>query len=405
MRFLGILILIFVVLAVIVGPQAFFVVDERELAIVTRFGQPVGGSITTAGLNFKLPFIDTVTKFEKRLIVFDAPPDSLLTKDKKRLIIDVYARGRIVDPLQFFISVGNEASATSRALDIISSELRLEIALDDQSEIIKTSRELIMNKVRDQVSVKLADFGIEVVDVRIKRADFPEQIASSIYGRMQAERKRIADRERAEGAKADLEKRAQVDRTAIEIRSAAQRDADIIRGCGEAEAIGIFAASLEQDPEFYTFQRSLEAYKKYLTQNATVVGSAQDLGQLFDDIRQAVIKGAATPPGATGGIDDGGSGASSFESRCEVFRVEFAARKFLADELTADDLQVDQIRLILLGEIEGVDWPNPSLGCPQEGVVYAQVIVPGYRLNLQYEDTVYEIHSNNDGTQIVRCTP
>ena len=277
MRLLAILILVFVVFAAIIGPQAFFVVEEREMAIVTRFGDPLR-EIDNAGLNFKVPFIDTVTKFEKRLIVFDAPPDSLLTKDKKRLIIDVYARGRIVDPLTFFKTVGNELSATSRALDIIASELRREIALDNQSEIIKTSRELIMTNVRDQVEPKLAEFGIDLVDVRIKRADFPEQIASSIYERMKAERKRIADRERAEGAKADLEKRAQVDRTAIEIQSAAQRDADILRGCGEAEAIGIFAAALEQDPEFYAFQRSLEAYKKYLTQNTTVVGSAQDLG-------------------------------------------------------------------------------------------------------------------------------
>ena len=137
MRLLAILILVFVVFAAIIGPQAFFVVEERELAIVTRFGDPLR-EIDNAGLNFKVPFIDTVTKFEKRLIVFDAPPDSLLTKDKKRLIIDVYARGRIVDPLTFFKTVGNELSATSRALDIIASELRREIALDNQSEIIKS---------------------------------------------------------------------------------------------------------------------------------------------------------------------------------------------------------------------------------------------------------------------------
>ncbi len=393
MRLIATLILIVVVLAIIVGPQAFFVINERETAIVTRFGQVVD-EITSPGLSFKVPFIDTVTKFESRLIVFDAPPDSLITKDKKRLIIDVYARGRIVDPLKFFKTVTNEAGASSRVLPIIASELRREIALDDQAEIIRTNRERIMNNVRIQVQPKVAEFGISVVDVRIKRADFPDQVLSSIYERMKAERKVIADQERALGAEADLEKRAQVDRTAVEIRSAAQRDSDIIRGCGEAEAIGIFAAALEQDPEFYTFQRSLEAYKKYLTTNATVVGSARDLGQLFDEIRQAMVKAAETP------IETNRrniAASSGFESRCQEFRVEFAARKSLATELA-----VDQIRLDLLS-IEAVDWPNPALGCPDEGTVYAQVIVPGFRLQLLHDRTTYEVHTDAEGTQVVRC--
>ncbi|SVA98903.1 uncharacterized protein METZ01_LOCUS151757, partial [marine metagenome] len=156
-----------------------FIVDETNTAIVTRFGEPIKTS-TNPGLNFKLPFIDQVRKFEKRLLIFDAPPDSLLTSDKKRLVIDIYARGKIVDPLLFFKTTRNETLAASRAIDIISSELRREIASDLQVEIIKTNREQIMNKVKLQSNPKIREFGIELIDVRIKRADFPAEIAESI---------------------------------------------------------------------------------------------------------------------------------------------------------------------------------------------------------------------------------
>mgnify|MGYP001278878501 CR=1 FL=1 len=266
----GILVIILVVAAGIVGPQMFFVVDETQLAVVTRFGEP-RNERKSPGLYIKTPFVDTVTYFDKRLLLFDAPPDSLITKDKKRLIIDVYARGRITQPLLFFETLRTEAQAASRAVDIIASELRREIALDNQSEIIRTNREEIMQRVREAATPKLALFGLLLVDVRIKRADFPEQIAESVYARMDAERKRIADRERAEGAEVDLEVRAQVDREATVIVAEAERDSALLRGAGEARAIEIFAEALEQGPEFYSFQRTLEAYKVFLTQNATVV--------------------------------------------------------------------------------------------------------------------------------------
>ena len=201
------------IIAAIVVPQTLYIVDETQLAIVTRFGEP-RVSITSPGLYVKTPFIETVRYFEKRILIFDAPPDSLLTEDKRRLVIDVYARARIVDPLLFFRTVQTEAQATSRAVDIISSELRREIALDTQIEVIQETREEIMNRVRDSVTPKLQEFGIETIDVRIKRADFPETVAESVYARMQAERKRIADRERAQGAERDAEVRANVDRQA-----------------------------------------------------------------------------------------------------------------------------------------------------------------------------------------------
>ena len=259
-----------VIVLAVVGPQVLFVVDETKVAIVTRFGEP-RQQIRNPGLNVKAPFVDTVTYFEKRLLNFDAPAEALLTKDKKTLVIDVFARGKIVDPLTFFRTLSTEGRAQERVIGIVSSELRREIANDDQSEIIEATREVIMNRVRDAVSPIVAEFGIEIVDVRIKRADFPEAIADSIYNRMRAERVRIANRDRAEGEEVSLRIKAEADREAVEIRSEAQRNAQIVRGEAEAQAISIFAAALEEDPDFYAFQRSLEAYKKFLSSNTTVV--------------------------------------------------------------------------------------------------------------------------------------
>lgn len=270
MKILAGLIVLFAVLALIIGPQLFYVVDEGQVAILTRFGE-VKATIVNPGLNVKTPFVETVTYYQKRLLIFDAPAESMLTKDKKRLIIDVYARGKIIDPKLFRETVFTEARASSRAVDIISSELRVEIAKDDQIEIIAVNREEIMNRVRDAVSPKVRQFGIEVIDLRIKRADFPDTIADSVYSRMQAERKRIADRERAQGAERDAEVRADVDRQTAIIRAEAERDGQITRGEGEAESVKIFAEALQQDPEFYAFQRSLQAYRVFLTGNNTTL--------------------------------------------------------------------------------------------------------------------------------------
>ena len=286
MRFLATLLITLLVLSAIILPQVLVVVDETELAIITRLGDPQR-SIRSAGLYVKAPLVDSVTKFEKRLLIFDAPAESLLTSDKKRLIIDVYARGRITDPLLFFQTVRSVTQARSRVIDIVASELRREIAKDLQLDVIKTKREEIENSVRDGVRPIINELGIDIVDVRIKRADFPQAIAGSVYERMKAERKRIADRERAEGAEADLEKRAKVDREAVEIRSGARKEADIIRGEAEAEAIAIFAEALEQDPDFYRFLRSLDAYALFLGDNTTVVLPADS--DLFEFLQSPTI--------------------------------------------------------------------------------------------------------------------
>lgn len=391
MKLAAIILILLVLLAGTLGPQAFFVVDETQSAIVTRFGEPIRDSINSPGLYVKTPFIDTVTYFDNRRTLFDAPPDALLTEDKKRLVIDAYAIGRIVDPLLFFKTVRTPQRAVVRATDIVTSDLRREIANDLQEEIIRTSREDIMNQVRDAVRPKLEAFGVATIDVRIKRADFPGEIAASIYARMDAERKRIGDRERAEGAERDAEVRADVDRQATIIRAEAERDANIVRGCGEAQSVKIFANALERDPEFYTFQRSLEAYRTFLTQNTTVVMAVDDFGKLFEGIRQGVVSGAEAPSESSGG---GGLGSDTgLDSNC----AEVAARRFLSEEL-----DVEQVALGLLG-VEEVQWPDNSLGCPEEGRAYTRKAVTGFRVDFQHQDNLYEVHTDQFGAQLATC--
>ena len=271
MRFITIFFPLLIILSIIIAGQALFVVDETETAIVTRFGDPIRPSITYPGLYAKTPFIDTVTKFDKRNTLFDAAPDSLLTSDKKRLIIDAYAIGKIVDPLQFFKTVKTPRGAVTAATGIIASDLRSEIANDLQIDVIKSNRQKIMEAVTIASAEKIIDFGIEISDIRVKRADFPDETLNAIYDRMRAERARKANEERAEGEKRSLEIRAEVDKQATVIESEAIKKSNQIMGEGDAEAIKIYADALEKDPEFFDFTKSLEVYTKILKDNSTII--------------------------------------------------------------------------------------------------------------------------------------
>ncbi len=251
-------------------PQVFYKIDETNQAIVLRFGA-VKATSKNPGLYIKAPFIDQVIYFDKRLLIFDAPPESILTDDKKRLIVDVYARANITDPVTFYKTLTSEALGKAQAIDILSSELRTEFAKDQQAEIVTTKRNEIMEQIKSNMNSKYANFGLTLIDVRIKRADFPDAIQESVYTRMRSERKRKADKERAEGAKIDLEVRADVDKKAAIIKAEAKRDAEKIRGEGDAEAITILANAMEKDPEFYSFQRSLNAYKQFIDSKTTIV--------------------------------------------------------------------------------------------------------------------------------------
>lgn len=328
--------LIVVILAiVIVVPQTLFVVDETQVAIVTRFGA-FKRSHTSPGLQVKTPFAEQVTKFDKRLLRVDVAPASLLTEDKRNLLIDSYARYKITDPLIFFQTLRNESGADSRVADIVNAQLRQELAQDLQEEVIKETREDIMNRVTeatnrlpfsrenilrdygdftnpdvvitvideslsDEERIRLATaaeiaalqgnpsptileglgveyavdirraLGIEIVDVRIKRADFPTDIETSVFSRMEAEREREASQLRAEGTQEDSVIRAAVDRDINIILNTAQGRSALLRGEAEQEAIDILAETLEKDPEFYAFRRSLEAYKAFLDSQTTVI--------------------------------------------------------------------------------------------------------------------------------------
>ena len=396
MRFVGPLLIIIIIAVFILGPQTFFKVDETETAIVTRFGEIIGESKMSPGLYMKTPFIDSVTYFDKRLLVFDAPPDSLLTKDKKNLEIDVYARGKITNPKVFYSTLRTEVSGYNRVVDIVSSELRREIANDEQSEIISISREAIMNRVRDAVIPKLKEFGIELIDVRIKRADFPDAVADSVHKRMIAERERIANRERAEGAEYDLERRANADRTAIEIRTAAQRDAEIIKGCAEADSIKIYAGALEEDPEFYSFQRSLEAYKEYLASNTTIIGSSTDLGELFAKIRIGVNDASRIDINyVSSNIELPATGVSS----CEEVDVRRAGQKLISEKLDINN-DID----VKLVSIDPKQWNDSSMGCKVDSSEEPVVVkINGFVAIFEYEGDTFEIHTNEDATMVVEC--
>ena len=383
MRSLIIILIAAIVVAAIILPQIFFVVDEKKVAIVTRFGE-IQREVKSPGLNVKAPFLDNVTYFEKRLLNFDAPPDSLLTKDKKRLIIDVFARGRIVNPTLFRERLGDEVTAAARAAEIVTSELRREIASHDQSEIITTQRDLMLANVLASVKPKLAEFGINVIDVRIKRADFPGEIAESVYSRMQAERKRKADKERAEGAEIDAQVRADADRKATIILANAERDSSIIRGCGEAQATAVFAQALEQDPDFYTFQRSLESFKAILAQGTTVVLPLSGFGQLFEEMR--------------GGVDT----ATVVEASREVgLRDELLGQKCAevsAAWTLAAELKIDQPDLEFVSIVDKV-WPDNSLGCSAIGSGSVQEI-PGFEVVFSYSNEAHVVRTNQYGSLV-----
>jgi membrane protease subunit HflC len=259
------------VLAVLFVFSTIIVVDETEQIVILQFGKPVR-TIKTPGLNFKLPApIQVANSFEKRLLEYDVPPEEILSRDKKSLIIDNYVRWRIVDPLLFLQTVRAVPTAKTRLDDIVYSELRQELGNHDMHEIITETRELIMDKVTKASNEETSKYGIEVIDVRIRRVDLPQENEASIYARMEAERKRQANKFRSEGEEEAQKIRAATDRDKTIILAEAYKTAQIIRGEGEAEALDIYATSFSKDPEFYEFLRTLETYEKVIDKKTTLV--------------------------------------------------------------------------------------------------------------------------------------
>ena len=249
---------------------SLFTIDETEQAIITQLGKYIK-TIAEPGLHFKAPFLQTVHKFEDRVMEYDAAAAKIITSDKKHLVIDNYARWKIVDPLKLYQTVRNEFGAQARLDDIVFSEIREELARHTLTEIVSINREEIMDKVGKQCDNKAREYGIEVMDVRIKRADLPVEVAHSVYARMKAERQRIAKKYRSEGEEEAVKIRATTDKKKTILLAESYRQAEKLKGEGDAKAITIYAQAFEKDPEFYSFVRTLEAYVKSLGRDTTIV--------------------------------------------------------------------------------------------------------------------------------------
>jgi len=263
-------IIVLIVVAVILSAAAIFTIDETEQAIVTQLGKYVR-TIKEPGLNFRIPFIQKVHRFEDRILEYDAAVAKVITSDKKHLMLDNYARWRIIDPLKFYQAVRNEFGAQSRLDDIVFAEIRIEAARHTMTEIISINREAIMETVGKQCNEKAVEYGIEIIDVKIKRADLPAEVTHSVYARMKAERERIAKKYRSEGEEEAVKIRAKTDKEKVILLAESYRTAEKLKGEGDGEAIKIYAQAFEQDPEFYAFVRTLEAYEKSLKKDTTVI--------------------------------------------------------------------------------------------------------------------------------------
>jgi membrane protease subunit HflC len=246
-------------------------VDEKQQVVILQMGKPVR-TVKSPGMHFKLPFpIQSAIKFEDRLLDYDAAPTEVLTKDKKYLIMDNFAKWEIVDPLLFLQGVRDEKGAQSRLDDIIYSEVRVQVGNHDLMEVVATDREKIMRKFTELADAKAGQYGIRILDVRIKRADLTKENETAVYERMRAERKRIANQYRSEGEEEALKIRADTDKERAILMAEAYRQSQITRSQGEAKAIQTFANAFQKDPKFYEFVRTMEAYKKIFDDKTTIV--------------------------------------------------------------------------------------------------------------------------------------
>ncbi|HZL58354.1 MAG TPA: protease modulator HflC [Stellaceae bacterium] len=247
------------VVVLILVYSSVFTVEQTEQALVLQFGKPVrpaGGP----GLHFKLPYQDVVI-YDRRILDFEPPADEVIASDQKRLVVDAYARFKISDALQFYQSLGTEAGARARLGSIISASLRRVIGGIDLQAVVSTQRAAVMQQVRDEVNTQAKGFGIDVIDVRMRRTDLPEENSQAVFDRMKSERQREAASFRADGARQAQEIRADADRQRIEILADAQKQSQILRGQGDAESIKDYADAYNRDRNFFAYYRSLEAYK------------------------------------------------------------------------------------------------------------------------------------------------
>jgi membrane protease subunit HflC len=288
------------VIAAILAYGSLFTVYQTRLALVVRLGQPVK-VITEPGLNFKVPLIDNVIYIDKRILDLENAAQEVIASDQKRLVVDAFARYKINDALRFYQAVGSIEGANSRLSTLLNAALRRVLGESTLTNVVKDQREVLMARVREQLDREAAQFGITVVDVRIRRADLPEQNSQAVYQRMQTERQREAAEFRANGSQRSQEIRARADRDVTVLVAETQTKADTIRGEGDAERNRIFAEAYGKDADFFAFYRSMQAYEAGLGHRDTrmVLRPDSDFFRYFGDptgkMRNGAAKGATVP--------------------------------------------------------------------------------------------------------------
>ncbi len=262
--------------ALVAGAMSVFTVDERQLAIKFRFGEIIQTDYVP-GLHFKVPFINNVLKFDKRILTLDNRPERFLTVEKKNVIVDFFVKWRITDATKFYVTTrGSETTTAQRLLEIIKDSIRGEFAKRTVVEVVSAERSALLDNMMATARKAASELGIDIIDVRVKRIDLPAQVSGSVYDRMREERVRIAKQLRAEGAEAAETLRAEADRKRTVLLAEAYRDSEKIRGDGDAAAAEIYANAYDKNREFYAFHRSLQAYR-------SAIGNGNDLLVLEPD--------------------------------------------------------------------------------------------------------------------------
>jgi len=250
--------------------QSLFIVQQTQQALVIQLGHPLD-KVYLPGLHMKLPFIQNVVYFDARILDYDARPAEALTSDLKSMVLDNYARWKIVDPLRFYRTMRTEANAQARLDAVIYSQIRAHIGRHTLTEVVNDKRTAIMDSVTEKTSQQMQEFGIKIVDVRIKRTDLPAENQRAIFDRMRAERERQATQYRSEGAEESTKIRSAADKERALILADANKKSQVLRGEGDAEAARIYAEAFSKSPEFFSFQRGLEALRKSLGENTRMV--------------------------------------------------------------------------------------------------------------------------------------
>ena len=264
----GIVALFVVLVAAVVGYSSLFTVSETQQVLLVRLGEPVR-VVTTPGLNFKVPFIDTVISIDKRILDLENPAQEVIASDQKRLVVDAFARYRIKDPLRFYQTLGSIQAANIQLTTLLNAAMRRVLGEVTFINVVRDERDVLMNRIQKQLDRETASYGISVVDVRIRRADLPEQNSQAVYQRMQTERQREAAEFRAQGGQKAQEIRSRADREATVIIADANSQAEQVRGEGDGERNKLFAEAYGKDADFFAFYRSMTAYENSMKGNDT----------------------------------------------------------------------------------------------------------------------------------------